>query len=230
MNRPLKPEDVTEWMDKYLSDELSPEERVFFEAVLLEDDSLAAQLEEQIQARNMLAKIFQEERLREEIRKFGRQENRRILRRNILKYSSAACLVVFLGIFFLLNSLPVFPDSENDFTVVRGADESVMRSDRRMVFDSFFSGQAHIAEGEYALAATNFEQVLQEEDLRPYFREAAEWHLLVAYLKSGKLNKANELYSKFASCTDCEYEVSSINRWKIWLQIKYSQAVSQDHI
>lgn len=228
MNRPLKPEDVTEWIDMYLSDELNQDERAVFEAALLDDDHLAAQMDEQIQARNLLVKIFQEERLRDDIRKFGHQEHRRLILKNVLKYSSAACLVVFLGMSFLLSSLPVFPDSENDFTVVRSADESVMRADRRLVFDRFFSGQAHIAEGEYALAVANFEKVLEEEDLRSYFREAAEWHLLVAYLKSGRLNNADELYTKFANCSDCEYEVSKLNRWKIWLQIQYSKAVSHD--
>lgn len=226
MNRPSKPEEITEWIDRYLSDEMLVEERDFFEAALLEDYQLAAQLEEQMHARNVLDVIFSEEKLRAELRTIQTEEKRRRLLHRVWRYSAAACIVLVGSAFFLLNSLPVFPDSENDFTVIRGADESVMRPDRRLVFDRFFAGQAHIAEGQYAFAVKDFELVLEEQDLRSYFREAAEWHLAVAYLKSGSLTKANELYNRFANCDKCEYEVSRINRWKIWLQIQYSRALS----
>lgn len=226
MNRPTNPEDITEWIDKYISNEMSDPEREIFEAAILEDYALAAQLEEQIYARNLLIKIFKEERLREEIKGFQRKEKKQHIFRQFLRYSAAACILIVGGAFFLLKSLPVFPDSENDFTVIRGADESVMRPDRKIIFDRFFAGQAHIAEGQYGLAVVNFEQVLNEKDLRSYFREAAEWHLVVAYLKSGSLQKANELFIRFNNCTDCEYEVSRINRWKIWLQIQASMALS----
>jgi tetratricopeptide (TPR) repeat protein len=226
MNRPTRPEDITEWIDQYLSNEMSHQEQKLFEAAILEDYALASQLDEQISARNLLTKIFREEHLRAEIRGFQLQERKQTLLRKIWKYSAAACVLIVTGSFFLLSTLPVFPDSENDFTVIRGADESVMRPDRKIVFDRFFAGQAHIAEGQYALAVKNFEMVLEEDDLRPYFREAAEWHLVVAYLKSGGLSQASELYDRFSNCSDCEYDVSRINRWKIWLQIQYSKALS----
>ena len=226
MKRPQNPEEITDWIDRYISGEMEDQERMHFEAAILEDYDLAAQLEEQVCARNLLEKVFQEERLRGQIRAFQRQEKREVLFRTIVKYTAAACLIVMTGLSFLVTSMPVFPDSENDFTVIRGEDESIMRPDRKVVFDRFFAGQAHIAEGQYASAVKDFEQVLEEQDLRSYFREAAEWHLVVAYLKSGSLSKANDLYKQFNNCTDCEYEVSRLNRWKIWLQIQYSRAFS----
>lgn len=226
MNRPTKPEDITEWIDRYLSNEMSDPEQKHFEAAILEDYVLASQLDEQISARNLLTKIFREEHLRAEIRGFQLQERKQTLLRKVWRYTAAACVLIVTGSFFLLTSLPVFPDSENDFTVIRGTDESIMRPDRKIVFDRFFAGQAHIAEGQYGLAVKNFEMVLEENDLRPYFREAAEWHLVVAYLKSGELSQAAELYDRFSNCSDCEYEVSRVNRWKIWLQIQYSRALS----
>lgn len=226
MKRPQNPEEITDWIDRYISGEMEDQERMHFEAAILEDYDLAAQLEEQVCARNLLEKVFQEERLRGQIRAFQRQEKREVLFRTIVKYTAAACLIIMTGLSFLVTSMPVFPDSENDFTVIRGEDESIMRPDRKVVFDRFFAGQAHIEEGQYASAVKDFEQVLEEQDLRSYFREAAEWHLVVAYLKSGSLSKANDLYKQFNNCTDCEYEVSRLNRWKIWLQIQYSRAFS----
>ncbi len=226
MERPRNPEEVTEWIDRYISGEMDGQECTHFEAAVLEDYDLAAQLEEQICARNLLEKVFQEERLRGQIRAFQKQEKKEVFVRKLVKYTAAACLVIMTGLSFMITSMPVFPDSENDFTVIRGEDESVMRPDRKVVFDRFFDGQAHIAEGQYASAVKDFEQVLGEEDLRSYFREAAEWHLIVAYLKSGNLNKANDLYKQFNNCTGCEYEVSKLNRWKIWLQIQCSRALS----
>ncbi len=226
MKRPLNPEEITEWIDRYISGEMESQERIHFEAALLEDYDLAAQLEEQVYARNLLERVFQEEKLRGQIKTFQKQEKREVFFKAVLKYSVAACLLIITTFSFLLTSMPVFPDSENDFTVIRGEDESIMRPDRKVVFDRFFAGQAHIAEGQYAAAVRDFEQVLEEKDLRSYFREAAEWHLVVAYLKSGSLSKANDLYRQFNTCNDCEYEVSKLNRWKIWLQIQYSRALS----
>lgn len=226
MNKPTKPEEITEWIDRYISEEMDSRERMLFEAALLEDYKLASQLEEQIYMRSVLEEVFIEERLRAQIKALQKEEKTQVFVRKLLKYSAVACVVLVACFSFLLNSLPVFPDSENDFTVIRGADESVMRPDRRIVFDRFFAGQAHIAEGQYAAAVRDFELVLQEQDLRSYFREAAEWHLIVAYLKSGSLNKAGQLYQRFSNCKNCEYEVSRMNRWKIWLQIQYSRALS----
>ncbi|GAA4439289.1 hypothetical protein GCM10023091_21250 [Ravibacter arvi] len=226
MKKPGTPEDITDWIDQYLSDAMSCDERRHFEAAVLEDNGLAGQLEEQAVARNILHEVFTEEKLRNQIRILQRQERRWTIYRRVLKYAGAACVIAVSCLSFLLTSLPVFPDSENDFTVIRGADESVMRPDRRAVFDRFFAGQAHIAEGQYAAAVGDFETVLENQDLRSYFREAAEWHLVVAYLKSGSLSKADQLYRQFNECQDCEYQVSKVNRWKIWLQIQYSRALS----
>lgn len=226
MNKPQNPGEITEWIDRYISGKMNSIERDHFEAALLKDYHLALQLEEQIQAREMLDKLFMEERLRDQIKTMQRKDRRIQVFQRMGRYVAAASILVICALTILVNSNPVFPDSENDFTVIRSADESVIQPERRLVFDHFFAGQAHLAEGEYALAVRNFENVLEEEDLRPYFREAAQWHLAIAYLKSGNIKKADSIYTQFKNCESCVYHVSGLNRFKIWLQINYARSKS----
>jgi len=226
MNKPLNPGEITEWVDRYISGTMNKIEREHFEAALLDDYYLATQLEEQIQARELLDQLFLEERLRDQIREMQKNDRRKQVVQRVSRYAAAAIVLFVCTLSILINSNPVFPDSENDFTVIRGADETVILPDRKMVFDHFFAGQAHLAEGEYSLAVKNFEQVLKEEDIRPYFKEAAQWHLVLAYLKNGNLEKADSVYTQFKNCDECVYQVSDLNRFKIWLQIHYARVKS----
>lgn len=226
MERPTDKTEEQEWIERYLNGNMSSEEIVFFENELQKDPDLILHMENLKNINQLMQEAFLQEQALTIIRQL--QSDDRISKKSITVFRImgmvAAASISFLA--YLIFSMPQFPDSENDFTVVRSTNTTTMAPAQRQIFDQFFEGQAHIVEGQYVLAVHNFENVLQYNDLRPYFREAAEWHLIVAYLKSGDLSRATNLYNRFDNCLDCEYHVGSLNRWKIWWQIQIQNLAS----
>jgi tetratricopeptide (TPR) repeat protein len=223
MKRPTDKTEEQEWIERYLQGKMSEDERKHFETELAKDINLSMDTQQLQQAHRLMKEAFLEEQALATVRRLqaaGRSREKVIYWG---RYLAAASVSGIIFVTYLSLSMPRFPDSENDFTVVRGASTTTMPLNQRAVFDQFFEGQAHIAEGQYILAVRNFETVLQSGDLRPYFKEAAQWHLVVAYLKSGDISRAENLYRKFDQCTDCEYTVGSVNRWKIWWQIHWKK-------
>ncbi|SEI49811.1 hypothetical protein SAMN05216327_10243 [Dyadobacter sp. SG02] len=226
MKRPTDREEEQAWIERYALGKMPPEEMRFFENELVNDPDLTHKMNEIKTLHRVMQEAFLQEQALETLRKL--QSRSRIKRRSVtmvryIGFAAAAC-VAFMA--YLSFSMPRFPDSENDFTVVRSTNKTTMPPAQRQVFDQFFEGQAHIVEGQYVMAVKNFETVLESNDLRPYFKEAAQWHLIVAYLKSGDLSRAEILYKRFDNCLECEYHVSTLNRWKIWWQINVQKLTS----
>lgn len=223
MKRPDNKEEQLEWIERYVLGKMSPDEVDYFESEAKKDPQLQKDMEDFQQTNQLIEEAFLEEGAISALKKLqsgDKQEEKSI---PLFRYLSIAAAVSILFIAYLSISLPDFPDSENDFTVVRSTNSTSMLPGQRAVFDQFFEGQAHIVEGQYVLAVRNFEKVLESDDLRPYFKEAAQWHLIVAYLKSGDLSRAQQLYKQFDNCMDCEYHVSTVTRWKIWWQINWQK-------
>lgn len=223
MKRPTEKIEEQEWIERYLRNQMTAPERIHFEDELQKDANLMIDMEQQKDAYAIMQRAFLEMQVVKTVKQLQVRQRRRTKIIAISRYLTglaAACIILFT--YFSLSPAQ-FPTSENDFTVVRGTDTTTMSPQQKVVFEQFFEGQAHIAEGQYLLAVHNFETVLQSEDIRPYFREAAQWHLIVSYLKSGDVARADHLYQRFVQCADCEYEVGFINRLKIRCQIWWAR-------
>jgi len=226
MKRPDNKMEEHEWIERYALGRMSVEENLHFEDELKKDVQLAQELKELQETYRLIKEAFLEESAISTIQRLQADDSGISKTVPLYRYFFlAAASVTILFISYLSLSMPEFPDSENDFTVVRSTNATTMPPDQRIIFDQFFEGQAHIVEGQYVMAVRNFEKVLESDNLRPYFREAAQWHLIVAYLKSGDLARAQQLYKRFEDCVECEYQVSSVNRWKIWWQIHWKNLV-----
>jgi hypothetical protein len=226
MKRPTDKVEEQAWIERYLQGNMPHEEILFFENELTKDPELTHQMEQLKNIHQLLHEAFLQEQALNTLRELQLKERLRHKTFTFTRYVALAAAACIAFVAYLSFSMARFPDSENDLTVVRGANTSSMPPEQRQVFDQFFEGQAHIVEGQYVLAVRNFETVLESNDLRPYFREAAEWHLIVAYLKSGDVSRAENLYKRFDDCLECEYHVSAINRWKIWWQINVQKLTS----
>lgn len=224
MNRPNDKYEEHEWIERYLSGDMAPEERVHFENEMQTDATLKNDVEKHKQAQDLIQEAFLAQRAVATLKKLQAQD-RQIIRIGVYARRFATMLAAACVAFLVYLSVGTirFPDSETDFTLIRGVETDTVQTRQKYVFEQFFEGQSHITEGQYALAVKNFRQVLQSSDLRPYFKEAAQWHLALAYLKSGEADKAERIYNQFTDCDDCEYPVSTLNRWQIWWQIKLAQ-------
>ena len=225
MKRPDNKLEEQEWIERYVLGKMAPDERLYFENEAHNDPKLRQEMKEFEHTQQLIEEALLEESALSTLRRLQASETKKGRIIPFFRYFSVAAAVAALFVAYLSISMPDFPDSENDFTVVRSTNATSMPPEQKKVFDEFFEGQAHIVEGQYVMAVRNFERVLESDDLRPYFREAAQWHLIVAYLKSGDLSRAQQLYKRFDNCVDCEYQVSPVNRWKIWWQIYWQKFV-----
>ncbi len=227
MKRPTDQQAEHYWIESYLHGHLPAEERAVVEAEMEADPALQNEVLLLKRTHELMQEAFLEQRAIATVKRLqatNRPRSKGIRRIRLVSRSLAGIAVIGLVLIAYLSLVPVsFPDSENDINVTRSlADDSSAVMQQR-VFGEFFEGQTHLTEGQYALAVKNFEQVVRNPDIRPYFREAAQWHLTVAYLKSGQPAKAQRMYDQFKHCIDCEYAIGSVDRWKIWWQIQWAK-------
>ncbi|MFN4144979.1 MAG: hypothetical protein ACK4GN_04080 [Runella sp.] len=223
MKRPTDQPEKEAWIERYLLGQMPPAEQQYLEDEMSQDTALREEVTSQREIFQNLQKALLEQQVRQTVQRFQQRERVWGRVRRIGQYVSVgmAASLVFL-LYFSLSPIQ-FSSNENDFTIVRGADTTQLSTQRKIIFEQFFDGQAHLAEGQYLLAARNFETVLQSNDLRPYFKEATQWHLIVAYLKSGDVHRADQMFQKFSNCTDCEYDVGTFTKIKIRCQIWWAK-------
>lgn len=224
MKRPTDKLDEHDWIERYLNNQMPDNERASVDAEMKADPAFRDEVTSLKRTHEIMQEAFLQQRVISRVKQLQHQAKYQTHRVRLLRRSMAGVAIVCLLSITYLSVTPVsFPDSENDFTVTRSlSDDSVVVAQKR-IFGQFFDGQMHLADGQYALAVKSFEQIVYVADIRPYFREAVQWHLAVAYLKSGQPDKADRIYDQYAHCIDCEYRIGLVNRWKLWWQIKWAQ-------
>lgn len=225
MKRPTDQLGEWEWIEEYWAGRLSPEEKAFFERIMEEDPRFAEEVASLKDGVKRLNEARMEQHIRHTLRRL--QETDRQTKQIRLGWVSwagvlaAACV----GFLLMLSFKPiVLPGYENDWEVIRdlrgdyradSTDHFSLR--RKQAFDLFFEAQALLSEGQPSQAAQRFEQVLNFPNLRPYFRESVQWHLVVCYLKSGQTTKATDVYSQVKNTN--VYDIGRLSRWQIGWQI-----------
>jgi hypothetical protein len=131
--------------------------------------------------------------------------------------SLAAACVIFI-LYASLSSVQL-PNIENDFMRERGPNKAVLNPIKKDMFDNFSEGHRHLMDGQFQMAVINFKEVINNGNIRPYFKEAAQWHLILAYLKNHQVLEAKVLYEQMNDCDDCVYPVGTANKIKLWWQI-----------
>lgn len=226
MKKPAGQLEEWEWIERYWSGQLSATEQAFFEQMMQEDDRLAQEANDlhfgvlavneariEANARQTLSRLQQA----------GRRRRQGLIWWGTAAGALAAACVAFVC--YLAYAPVALPLRESDPGVLRDfwgqyrADSTDQLSLRqKQTFDLFFEGQAYLAEGQPRRAAKRFERVLTVREIRPYFREAAQWHLVICYLKTARPDKARELYNQLGQTED--YEMSRLERWKVWWHLQ----------
>ncbi|MCP9767096.1 hypothetical protein EGI22_04185 [Lacihabitans sp. LS3-19] len=210
-----------EWIENFLLDRLSLEERSKVLEKIKIDPDFKTSVENYSKTHIFIKDMKLEEILKNKLVELQNKDRSQfVLKRRLKYFVSVASIAAIIFIVFLSGTEVVFPDTENDFNITRGIDTSAYTIEQKYAFSTFFDGQAHLAEGQYLLASQDFEKSLLVTNTRPYFREAAQWHLAVAYLKSEQVQKAEKIYTQLSDCDDCEYPVSKISKWKLWVKIQ----------
>ncbi len=218
-----------ETIEMYFNGGLSKADMEAFEYALENDTNFAKEVAEYQKITKMLKDVSIEKSILATLEKLEEEEpviihskpkTTFINFRSVMTSLVAACLAFVLYSSFSAIQLP---GSENDLTIVRDVDESVLSPTEKRVFDNFYAGQSYLTDGRFTKAAQSFQIVLKSNNLRPYFKQATQWHLVLAYLKSGQIKEADRLYDELSSCDDCVYPIGKVNKAKLWWQILWAK-------
>ncbi|GAB4015105.1 hypothetical protein GCM10028808_39540 [Spirosoma migulaei] len=226
MKKPASQLEEWEWIERYWLGQLSADEKTFFEKMMQEDDRLARD------ANSLQFSIQQVEEARinaharqtiERLQQTDRRQQRMVFQLvRFVGMAAAACVAFVLYLAFAPIALP---QKDIDRSVLRefrqkyrldSTDHLSFR--QKQAFDRFYEGQSYLSEGQPQLAAKRFEEVLMFPELRPYFQEAAQWHLVICYLKTGQVTRAQRLYTNLEQAD--QYEMERLERWKIWWHLR----------
>ncbi len=214
-----------ELIEKYCNNTLSPSEILEFEELYKNDSTLAEEVEEYKKIVDLLRMSSVEKTILSTLERLE-NEDRALEVSPIKSYKAAFFLLITTlaacVIFVLYASLTAvqLPDFENDLTIVRNTEQSVLNSDDKEVLENLNIGQRCFKDGNFSKAVEHFENVLDSQNtIRPYYQEAAEWHLIVSYLKNDQVKEAKMLYKKMDNLSECVYPISSLDKIKLWWQI-----------
>lgn len=210
-----------ERIDRYIANQLSQTERQQFEAKLQKESSLVMKVESTRQLMRMIQTANAEKRAQETLQKLYQQQP--VVRKRlpvIFRWTmgvAAACAIMFLYLATAPADLPSI--IEDDLLVVKNSDSAVISPDTSTYY-LLLAGQQALRGKDYLQAASKLETVLKAKDLRSYFREAAEWALLTAYLYSDQPRRAEIVYYRLQHIDNPEYEIGILEQCKIYVQIQ----------
>lgn len=211
-----------EIIEDYCTNAMPPEERRIFEDKLLVDSSLVKCVDDYKRTVRLLENLAQERRILTIIQKVKLQSHKEHTQKSWWVYvgaMAAACIVLIL---YASLSLVQLPNSENDLTVLRDLDVATLSSEDKKNVEQFYAGQAALTMGQFDQAVHYFELVLKKQPLRPYFQQATEWHLVLAYLYNKQITEAKTLLEHINEEKVEVYPVGFMNKFKLWWQLLWA--------
>lgn len=215
-----------ELIDRYLAGKCSPEEQEQVEARLEKDQDFAEKIVLAQAVNDTIDRAAYERRIRGVIASVRKTDEERAGRRRWILGSGGALVAAGISFIIFLAYAPLHLNIQSQEiraarTLERshGVDSTGPGSaEKKKVFRLFFEAQSYLAEGNLQPAILNLEELMHTEGLRPYFREAVYWHLIVANMQNGNTDRAEKLYKEAGQPR--EYTIGTIDRWKVWWQLK----------
>lgn len=212
-----------ELIDRILEGESGTSEQNVFEHRYKTEPAFAKKMDQTRAIREAVVRMGEESRLTQIINSASRIEKKRRIRIQRLKWGSSASIAAAAAFILFLAYTPItLPVRSQEIRVVRNLEKTQqldsLESDKKRIFGLFFEAQSYLAEGEARSAIVKLEDLNETKELRPYFREAVQWHLVVAHLKNGNAERAAHFYDLLDHPT--EYRISLIDRWRAWWQLR----------
>ena len=122
----------------------------------------------------------------------------------------AACAVFMI---YLSVSPISMPDATN---LSERGNSTELDSLQKLEFGYYLQGQKALSEGKNQEAIVMCQKVMDAKNIRPYYKDAALWFSAVANSELGNEAKVNEILNQIDSRDDFKYEISKMDRLKIW--------------
>ncbi|GAB3914444.1 hypothetical protein GCM10028803_59920 [Larkinella knui] len=227
--RPTDQVQQWEWIEAYYQNKLPAAERLVFEQELARDAEFretALRLQTADQALRILS-------LENTVRKTVQHElahSRPFRRWRLGRVVAAGVVLIGLGLAYLTFDrvdLQIYRDDVTLTQRYRASGDDLQETDltprQRAFYRDFFDAQAFLANGQPEMAITNLETLSRADSLRPYFRQAVQWHLLNAYLLNNQPDNADATFQLLAQSGEPVYPVNRTDRWKVWWQIRWQK-------
>ena len=214
-----------EWIDAYHRGTLSLDERLTYEQELARDAAFR-QTSDQFRAADHALKLLS---LEHTVRMTVHRElAQRPQRRWRLKQLAGALLVIgLLYVGYLSFSRVDMSAYQNDISLTlryHGSNtDTALTPPQQAFYRNFFEAQAFLTNGQPELAIKNLEKLAHNDSLRPYFRQAVQWHLLNAYLLSKQPDNAETTLRLLDQANTALYPIDRTDRWKVWWQIRWQK-------
>lgn len=223
---------ILQKIEDYVMDRLDATERTLFETELATDTDLR----EEVAVTSRVKATAQRSQLRDKIKTIQTQKLAEWDRepadatRNYLDetpvrrvnwlgrsatFAAAACVLFVAYLSFSSVSLP-------DAATVSERGNATTDSLQVAIYGQYAQAIAALENEDFDTAIVLFDQVATQENIRPYYKEAAVWYGGVARIKSDP-KTARILTNYVIKKEDKEFTVSTVDQWKAWVQIKMSQ-------
>ncbi len=208
--------EILDQIQQYLSQQMSEEERANF-TQKIEGDSL---LKDDVEKLSLLKSIAERQRLREEIKSIHQQKMAEwgepveillVKKLNFWKITGGFSVAASVAMvcFLNFNDVKYEPISsetergniENQDVVLKKFDETITKLENGDVKNSY-------------LLYESFKAIKAQTNLRPYYKDAADWYSVVALVKSEEYQKADELLKNIESRNDYKFKISTVDKWK----------------
>lgn len=227
--RPTDKLEEWEWIEAYHQKTLSADERLTFDQELAQTPEFR-QLSDQFQTADRALKALSlEHTVQRAVRRELAHGPQRRWRLAQLTGALLVCGLLFIG--YLSFSRVDMTDYQNDITLTQryrdsspdAGNETALTPSQRTFYRDFFDAQAFLTNGQPELAIKNLEKLARNDSLRPYFRQAVQWHLLNAYLLSKQPDNAETTLRLLDQATTTLYPIDRTDRWKVWWQIRWQK-------
>jgi hypothetical protein len=214
--------DELETIERYLARKLAVKEQQVVEEKIRHDPNFAMKVENLRHITRLLHTAQVEQRAKTALNSLY-QQNRIRERRFLYQYRIgvgvvATCLLCLVYLALAPVNLPAITD---DLYTVHGSTLPDSESTKpKSVYAQLQTGQKALQNENYLLAINYLEKIQQVKDLRPYFREAVQWNLVLAYIKSNQPRNAERIYQSLQQLDNPEYPVDWTERYKLYVQIQ----------
>lgn len=218
-----------EWIEAYYRHELAPSERLLVEQEMVQDADFRQTVEQLSMADNALRTLGLEQTVRRAIGQelvMGKPQKRW----RIGQLASLLVGLLLLGTGYLTFSRVDLQNYRNDVALTQryrdlGDDQpkTDLTPEQRTFYRDFFDAQAYMANGQPELSIANLEKLARADSLRPFFRQAIQWHLANAYLLSNQPTNAEATLKLLDQGGELIYPINRVDRWKFWCQIRWQK-------
>ena len=224
-------ENTQQLLEDYLANRLRGSDIVSIEAEINNTPAVKAEYEKLLLLKNTIQrqqtrdkiKAIHAQKMAEWKEEDSENEGGRIIsfqskRNNITTFFKISGMVAAACAVFIIYLSVSSISTPNATNLSERGNSSELDSLQKLEFSYYLQGQKALSAGKNQEAIMMFQKVMEAKNIRPYYKDAALWFSAVANSEMGNEAKVNEILKQIDNQSDFRYEISKMDRWKMWLR------------